>query len=260
MVLVQELPIVKNNHMKGPYYYLEIFSPTMASRAVAGQFLHLRISTSYDPILRRPLSLYRIQKKTGELGILYQVKGRGTTILSKKKAGETLDVMGPCGRGFQLVKEGPVLVVAGGIGVAPLWSLVESLGQENIGVDFLIGAFDKESLLYQEITSPQVSQYLCTEDGSMGFDGLVTELARRFLEEKRYTQVYSCGPVAMLKSMARLSSNQDIPCQISIEGRMGCGMGFCLACGVKKNNTEGYYRLCTEGPVFDAKEVSLEED
>lgn len=232
----------------------------MVAQALPGQFLHVRCSTELDPLLRRPLSLHWIDKEEGILGILYQVKGRGTALLSRRRPGERLDVLGPCGRGFQLSSVGPVLLVAGGMGVAPLRPLVEQFCQQGLEVDLLLGAKGREDLLWQEEwTYPSFTLHLATEDGSMGLKGLVTDYLHHFLQEKTPVYMYGCGPTGMLQTLVSISTREGIPCQISLEGRMGCGIGFCLGCAVKKGDGAGYHRLCTEGPVFHREEVSFEE-
>lgn len=257
MVIIEEVEILENRRLKGPYYYLKLKSLPIASKANPGQFLHIHMG-GCDPLLRRPLSLYQIHREEGLLSILYQIKGRGTTLLAEKRSGELLDVLGPCGRGFQLPAKGPVLVVAGGIGVAPLNALIEEMTKKDIRVDLLIGAATEEDLLpVDSCNHPLLSLQLATEDGSKGFCGLVTDLTEDVLVKRDYSLLYGCGPLPMLKILLSLSSLRDLPCQISLEGRIGCGMGFCLTCGIKKREDEGYFRLCTEGPVFHGEEVFL---
>lgn len=259
--MLENVEIIVNTNINGPYYYLEVLSPTMTSQAVPGQFLHIRPAPGIDPLLRRPLSIHRIYKEKGSLGVLYQVKGHGTALLSKRQPTERLDVLGPCGRGFLIPSTGPVLVVAGGIGIAPLFPLVQQLTQKGVVVDLLLGAGRREDLLCrEELVHPLLSLHLATEDGSLGLHGLVTDLLKVFLQKKTPVLIYGCGPVGLLKQLVSISSKEGIPCQISLEGRMGCGMGFCLGCAVKKKDGHGYHRLCTEGPVFHGEEVSFDED
>lgn len=261
MHILEEVKILKNTRIKGPYYHLQLKSNALASQATPGQFLHINIGAEYDPLLRRPLSLCQIIKDEGILGILYQLKGRGTTLLTKKREGETLDVLGPCGRGFQLPSKGPVLLVAGGIGVAPLGALIDEITQKGLEVDLLLGAStEKDLLLLDSFNHPLLFLSLATEDGSQGFCGLVTDLMKDVLENRDYSLLYGCGPLPMLKILVSLSSARNLPCQVSLEGRMGCGIGSCLTCGVKKREGNGYYRLCAEGPVFNGEEVLLYED
>lgn len=258
LLQIEKVEVLENRRVQGPFYYLELYAPTITSKALPGQFLHITVQEGYDPILRRPLSLHRIKKEEGSLGILYQVKGRGTALLTKKRKKERVEVLGPCGQGFELPSSGPVLVVAGGIGVAPLGALVEELTREDIDVDLLQGAVSKEGLLSMDaFLDPHLSLYLATEDGSEGYKGRVTDLFKALFWDKDYSLLYGCGPLPMLEVLLSISSKKNLPCQISLEGRMGCGMGFCLTCGVKKKSGHGYHRLCTEGPVFRGEEVSL---
>lgn len=264
--------IVKNERVAPEHYLMQFVSPEMTEEAKPGQFVHIRIGSGWDPLLRRPISLHRWDRKTGVVTLLYRVVGRGTRLLAAMKPGEQLDVMGPLGRGFDLTVAGshPV-VVGGGIGVAPLLALVEELSAQGAQVTILIGARTRELALGVETFQATGSEVeVVTEDGSLGHAGLVTERLRQLVAEKTVSSIYTCGPVPMLKEVQRLSMTHRIPLQVAVEEHMGCGVGACLTCvcKVKRANTPedhapdrgwDYALVCTEGPVFRGEEVSFDD-
>ena len=179
------------------------------------------------------------------LVLLYKTRGEGTIALSMLKEGETISVMGPLGNGFSIEDEGKVVYVAGGIGLPPLLSLYNKLKKGK----FLIGAKSEEDIPFDYIPAKAV---IATEDGSVGYKGLVTELLSG-LSLKKPCMVYACGPMAMLREAADISKHMDIPCQVSMEERMACGFGVCAGCVVK--TLSGNKSVCALGPVFNAEEI-----
>ncbi|RKY66278.1 MAG: dihydroorotate dehydrogenase electron transfer subunit [Candidatus Latescibacterota bacterium] len=245
-------------------FRLRLLSPRIAREARPGQFVHLRIREGTDPLLRRPFSIHRVNRERGEVQVLYQVVGQGTRLLSRKPVGERLDVLGPLGHRFEVSEEGGgVLLVAGGIGIAPLVFLCEDLLRGH-AVTALIGARSRDGILcHDSLRSGGVTVHIATDDGSLGHRGLVTDLLNAQLEAGREA-VYACGPVAMLRTVSALCRAHRISCQISLESRMACGLGACLGCAVKVRSSVPpgyeYKRVCKEGPVFDAEEVIFDEN
>ncbi|MBI5144915.1 MAG: dihydroorotate dehydrogenase electron transfer subunit [Candidatus Omnitrophica bacterium] len=242
---------------------MKMLSARIASRALPGQFLEVKVGDSNEPLLRRPFSIYRLDGAKVE--ILYEVLGKGTEILSQRKTGEYLDVIGPLGNGFNLIPNTydliPILV-AGGMGVAPLLFLAEKLVETkhqtpNTKYLTLIGAKTKKQILCaEEFKKLGCVVKIATDDGSEGFKGKVTDLLRIVLRTTHSAQrktLYACGPRPMLKEISRLSTKYNIPAQISLEEHMACGIGACLGCVVKTQ--QGYKRVCKEGPVFNADEI-----
>jgi len=261
-----------NKKVKGNYFHLAIQAPRITKQALPGQFLNIRVNDSCEPLLRRPFSIHRVSGSS--LEILYEVVGKGTEILSQRKPGDYLDVVGPLGSGFNLIpntyNQTPILV-AGGMGVAPLVFLVEKLKESKPFL--LIGAKTKSQILCEkEFKQLGCSVKIATDDGSRGFKGKVTELLEKILVAGRRSQVagrkikklvacdlrpetiiYACGPRPMLKEISRISQEYRIPAQISLEEHMACGIGACLGCVVKTR--QGFQRVCKEGPVFKADEI-----
>lgn len=234
------------------------------SSVVPGQFVMLRVSSGYDPLLRRPFGIFALQRSgDGEgavLEIVYKVVGKGTTIMSSLMPGEELDVMGPLGNGFPgLNEDQELLMVAGGIGIAPFKMLAEKY-QDSV---LLFGAKDSaEAVLVNDIKDLGIRVKVATMDGSRGEKGLVTDLMAS--ELNRRSVVFACGPMGMLKAVSRLSYENRVQCFVSLERAMACGVGACLGCAVKmkspeqgtekgENNAfENLKMVCSDGPVFDS--------
>ena len=247
---------------------MAVHSPEVASRAQPGQFLHLRITEGPDPLMRRPLSIFKVDTGNGSVSLLFRVVGRGTLALSGMKMGESLDIMGPLGRGFSVPpRTRTILVVAGGMGVAPLFFLAESLIQRGASLHFLLGARTQEQLLCRlQLRSLGVHLMISTDDGSEGFPGLITQLLEKLLREESFdphsTFVYSAGPEPMLSQVASLARQFEILGQISMERQMACGVGACLGCVVPcRSHGKGqkYRRVCADGPVFGLEEIAFQQ-
>ncbi len=203
------------------------------------------------PLLRRPLSVHRTLRNA--IDLLYEVVGIGTEALARRKAGELLDVIGPLGNGFDLGKARRAVLVAGGMGVAPLVALAEALAKKRAKIDVIIGARTKSHIFCEsEFKSLGCDVKVATEDGSKGTRGLATKLLSTMSHEEM--AIYACGPNAMLKEVARIAKARRLPCQVSLEEYMACGIGVCLGCPVKVK-TGGYKMVCKDGPVFDTKEI-----
>jgi dihydroorotate dehydrogenase electron transfer subunit len=207
-----------------------------------GQFVMLK-APSPGAFLRRPLGIMEL--KDGVLVLLYKTRGEGTIALSMLKEGETVSVIGPLGNGFNIDGEGQVVYVAGGIGLPPLVSLYNRLKKGK----FLIGARSDEDIPFDYIPG---KAEIATEDGSVGYKGMVTELLS-VMHLKNPSTIFACGPLAMLKEVAVLSKNMGIPCQVSLEERMACGFGVCSGCVVR--TATGNKSVCASGPVFNAEEI-----
>jgi len=243
--------ILSNEKIRLGYFKMLFESSYIAKEAMPGQFVEIKCSDTFDPLLRRPLGIHKVGAKTIEL--LYEVIGKGTDILSKKKEGDFLDVLGPLGSGFKILS-GSSILIAGGIGVAPMVFLAEALADKKIKPTVLTGAKTKKEILCDKDfgkISPDV--YIATDDGSRGEKGFVSELFEKLLKNSKPSVVYACGPYAMLKAIAGICKKKKILCQVSMEEKMACGIGVCLGCGIKVK--DGYKLVCKDGPVFDAQEI-----
>jgi dihydroorotate dehydrogenase electron transfer subunit len=254
--------VISNKKTGDRYWHCLLGACGIAHRAAAGQFVEIKLSDDLQPLLRRPFSIHNASESGIE--ILYEVVGRGSEIFSQKKPGEFLDIIGPLGEGFDysLPKCRDIevsVLVAGGIGVAPLVFLAKKLEtlRTKLETIVLIGARTKgEILCVEEFKKAGCSVKISTDDGSAGTKGRVTNLLENVLRKTHdpdCTMVFACGPKPMLKGVATISKKFEIPAQLSLESHMACGIGACLGCVV--DTIDGYKRVCKEGPVFNAEEI-----
>jgi dihydroorotate dehydrogenase electron transfer subunit len=233
------------------------FSSAAISRSVRpGQFLNLRVEESRDPLLRRPFSAYRIDGNVIE--VVFNVVGRGTAAMRGKKKGDLLDVMGPLGRPFDTVSLGydSGILIGGGLGVAPLPLLTSSLKKEGKQVVTFLGARTSAVLVTEYLQDPHIA----TDDGTRGFHGTVVDLASATLRAHPLSRprIFACGPTPMLRAVAAFARAEGIPCEVSLEGPMGCGIGICQGCPVETAGDEKRYALmCKDGPTFDIRTIKI---
>ncbi|MDA1190900.1 MAG: dihydroorotate dehydrogenase electron transfer subunit [Candidatus Poribacteria bacterium] len=230
--------------------------------AEPGQFLHLWLPSTDDPLLRRPYTIYRLRE--GEMEILFQVVGQGSALLAERNVGDTVTMLGPLGEGFHLPpKDATALVVGGGVGMASLYLLVERLVAEGIETRVLLGSRRADYVLCRDdLAELGVALEVATDDGSEGYHGFVTDLTARVLDDDRPTnpRIYACGPTPMMRALTKIALDRDVQTEVALENRMGCAMGVCLGCVVPIRHGEGreYQRVCKEGPVFNARDVIWE--
>lgn len=244
-------------------FNMSIKSQYICQNSKPGQFVNIRCCEGSELLLRRPISISGTDKKNGTFNIVFAVKGKGTRYLSQRKPGEILDIVGPCGNTFDNAeKYKNVIVAGGGIGVFPLLYLIEML--KGSYKSSLLGFRSKEDLLLlDEFIKCSDSVGICTNDGSAGEKALVTEMLEKELNgERKWDIIYACGPYEMLRRVHQIASGHNVPCQVSLEQRMGCGIGACLACACKiKNmgvNGWTYKHVCKDGPVFWSSDVIWE--
>jgi dihydroorotate dehydrogenase electron transfer subunit len=246
-------------------FRLKIYSPSISKKTLPGNFCHLRVNDTYSPLLRRAFSIHQVEREKKSFELLFKVVGPGTQILSQKKSGEKIDLLAPLGNSFSLpAKDDSVVLLAGRMGIAPLFYLVSYLIEEKFDpqkISLFFGVKKKdEYLLINEIVSTGIRLHLSTEDGSSGFKGMITDLFIQELKSKRLktkrTRFYACGPNPMLKKVSEISRKLGLDCQVSLENHMPCGIGACMGCVVR--TVKGYKRVCKDGPVFDAREVILD--
>ncbi|MGD9518871.1 MAG: dihydroorotate dehydrogenase electron transfer subunit [Armatimonadota bacterium] len=253
--------VVWNESITQWHYLLALKTKHAAAAAQPGQFIHVRVGPTHDPLLRRPLSVLRTDPGTGQLWVLVRVVGRGTRLLAEMEPGARLDIMGPLGRGWpEPPPQGDLILVAGGVGVAPLifWAEVLQSSYPASHVLSIFGAaHEGELACWLELAARSDEFYVATEDGSAGEKGLAVDLLRVYLDQRRVGAVYACGPRGMLAAAARLCARASVPCYVAMEQWMGCGIGACLGCVVPAAGG-GYVRVCTDGPVFRADELDWE--
>ncbi|MDR1368292.1 MAG: dihydroorotate dehydrogenase electron transfer subunit [Candidatus Accumulibacter sp.] len=241
-----------------------LVSEAFVRKAAPGRFVMLRVNDSTDPLLRRPFAVFDTGAASdgAYFEILYRVIGRGTAMLSEKKKGDILDILGPLGKGFSLDDSaGEKLLVGGGIGLAPLYALARKLREASSTVRLFAGGRVRGDILCADaFEAIGVECRFTTEDGSIGERALVTQPLVRHLESLDIgATIYACGPEAMLRAVAKIAACRAIPCQVSLESRMACGIGVCLGCVVPGRRhsvrTPDFRCVCAEGPVFDAREI-----
>lgn len=250
-----EAEILLNTEIAKGIYKMILKAKKVAEFASCGQFVNLYPKSKHT-LLPRPISICEIGEDT--ITLVYGVVGEGTKEFSLLKAKDTLKVSTPQGKGFTPMPAKTAVLVGGGIGVPPLVELAKKLDCPKIAV---IG-FREESFLKEELEKAGAKVYVATDNGSEGFKGNVIELIKK--ENIKGDYFYSCGPKVMLKALADYCQELDVPIQVSMEERMGCGYGACVGCVCKtKTNTEKGYehkKVCSDGPVFLAEEVIFDED
>ena len=244
----QNFKLIKNEEIADGIFDWIVENPNLSKLAQPGQFAHVKVP---GKTLRRPISICDATENT--LRLVFQVKGEGTEIMSKIKTGEEVEILAPLGNGFKIEKGKKYCFIGGGIGVPPM--LYAAKQAENPLV--ITGFRDKSLVILQEDFKKNGAEVvLTTDDGSAGIHGFVTDVLKERLSD--IDEVCACGPIPMLKAISEICKGK-VPCQISLEERMGCGIGACLvcACKTKLNGEEGYTHVCKNGPVYNAEEVVL---
>ncbi len=252
--IVERLDVVANDRLAEGIGLVTLDSPRIARDVAPGQFVHVRVDADSSSILRRPFSVHRVLDR--RIQLLYQVLGAGTRALSEKRPGDAMDAVGPLGRGFDVPEDAAhALLVAGGLGVAPLVFLAEELAERGVAATVAYGAPTSERLVARgalEASARRVE--VATDDGSAGSGGLVTQLVAPLIEDDSPDVVFACGPEPMSRAVAEAAAESGIACQVSLERLMACGVGACLSCVV--TTREGRACVCVDGPVFDAADVA----
>lgn len=222
-----------------------------------GQFVHIRVAKGLDPLLRRPISISSFDKEKSQFTMIYRREGKGTTLLAENGPGMPLDILGPLGNGFPVNEVNPcqtALLVGGGIGVPPLYELSKQLSARGVKVLHVLGFQTESAVFYEDEFLEYGDTYITTVDGSYGKKGFVTDI----IKDLEFDCLYTCGPTPMLKAIENGYSNKKV--FLSLEERMGCGVGACFACVCKTSNEQedvSYKKVCSDGPVFRAGEVVI---
>ena len=258
--------IVHNEPLAPGYFRMGLKCSPGFLDAVPGQFVMLRLARGSGVLLRRPFSIHRVRTVADGseiIELLYRVVGRGTDAMAGMRPGETVDLLGPLGRGFRYHHDWKRMVmVAGGIGVAPMVFLAQSMvknGFDLSGSEIFLGGRTQDDLLCsQDFSGMSMTVNLTTDDGSEGDQCLVTDPFELTVKRVKPDVVYACGPMPMLACVVGVARKLEIPCQVSIETMMACGMGACLGCAVESGREpDRYLHGCMDGPVFDAGEIEI---
>jgi len=265
--------IISNVEVSPGYRRMRMTAPPEFSAARPGQFVMVRVNEAIDPLLRRPFGIFDVGIHTPAqagatsqpyLEMLYRVVGKGTAMLAALHETDLLDILGPLGKGFEFgSSDEEKMIVGGGVGLAPLYFLARELVKKSPVRLFVGGKTRDDILCITEFERLGVECYVATEDGSLGDSGLVTEaLVGRLATCGSKPRIFACGPHGMLNAVAGIAAQWNIPCQVSLEGYMACGMGACLGCVAPgqrhSNETPDYRCVCADGPVFDAAELKWE--
>lgn len=250
MKKTEKCTLLKKYEIAPGIFDFTIESETIAKETQCGQFLHIDCGAS--TFLRRPISI--CDAENGTVRFIFQVKGEGTRSLAAYEPGDKLDVMGPLGHGFEIKGEHPV-IIGGGIGVFPLYKLAKSLK-----ADVFLGFRDKPLVVMEEeFKACSKSVTVGTDNGSYGYNGYIAGAMEKYLDENECDMICCCGPMPMLRAVKLIAESRGIPCQLSLEQRMGCGIGACLVCTCETTHegTDKHMRVCKNGPVFYSTEVTL---
>jgi dihydroorotate dehydrogenase electron transfer subunit len=281
----ETVAVVENRSLTGGHYLMSLDAPRQAPAVRPGQFAMVRILGRSDVLLRRPMSIFDVQAPNGVptrspqpasapriLQLLYKIVGRGTRLMAELKAGDKVGLLAPLGHGFfeeeylpRAHESDEILHVAGGIGIAALLLPAKHLAEVGFKQRLFFGARTKDDLVGVQEFKPLVrAMLLATENGAVGYRGFVTRPLEDYLTKhsnKKFLLMV-CGPSAMLRATVELAKRFRHPCLVSMENRMGCGVGVCLGCSIRVQGTghEAYQRVCTEGPVFWADKIVWETD
>jgi dihydroorotate dehydrogenase electron transfer subunit len=273
----RDAPVVAHERIVGNEFEIVFHAPEVARAAQPGQFLELLFGESYAPLVRRPFSLYRVDREAGTFSVLYLARGSFTSGLAQKRVGDLVSLLGPLGRPFTWPSEPGIrhILIAGGIGAPPIYFLAREIsrerarrGEESAGVLVINGARTQEMLVGMiEFGGLNILLHPVTEDGSHGRRGLTTELLTALLDEDAPgappTHLYACGSMPMLRAVSQIALARGLPCQVSIETSMPCGIGLCSGCAVPIRDPSApdgfaYALACADGPVFEARDLLWE--
>ena len=255
--LIDEGAVVASNNNVGPrLWVMRLQAPQIAKCVQPGQFIHMRIPGMDDHPLRRPFSVYAANALGGTIDLLYQTVGYGSTKMTGMVQGDECMVIGPVGHGWEVPEEASkVMLVGGGVGAAPLFMLTQECVKKGLDVTVILGAATKDAMVTLErYTKLLEHEPLCaTDDGTYGYSGFATGPVQEELQKGGYDWVATCGPTPLMRIVANMAHDAGVPCSVSMEKHMACGIGACLGCIV--DTVDGNKRSCVDGPVFDAEKV-----
>lgn len=257
MIQKELCKVLSQKEIASDIFELIIHGDLVSQINAPGQFVHLKVSNGLDPLLRRPISISSYDTEQNSLTMIYRKEGKGTSMLAELRPGMHVDILGPLGNGFPVeeVSTGDTaLLVGGGIGVPPLYELSNQLVAKGVKVIHVLGFQTVSAVFYEEEFLKNGETYVATVDGSYGRKGFVTDV----MKELQFDCIYTCGPTPMLRAIEQ--NYQDKKVFLSLEERMGCGIGACFACVCKKKDDPtgvSYKKVCSDGPVFRAGEVLI---
>ncbi len=248
---LEDVKIIENRYVGDKYYLMKVRAPKAAKAAKAGQFFMIKCKNDVR-VLRRPISLHHADADNEVLEFYYETVGKGTSEFAGLQTGDEINIQGPLGTGFDTEVEGKkIILVGGGMGMAPLKLLAEKLGERN-RVNFIAGGRDAGAVeIVKNFNIDEIT--VATDDGSVGVKGNTVEVLKDMLAKDSYDLIYTCGPHGMMLAVADTAYQNGVRCQISLEERMACGVKACVGCSIKTK--AGMKKVCADGPVFDAEEI-----
>ncbi len=249
----EQCKLIKKTEIIPGIFDFTVESGGIGAAAQCGQFLHIKCGG--NTFLRRPISI--CDARDGGVRFIFEVKGEGTKELSEIPEGGYIDILGPLGHGFEIKAYKKPLIIGGGIGVFPLYKLAKDLGS---GANVFLGFRDKSRVVMEdEFNAVSKMCIVGTDDGSYCYNGYIASAMEHYIKNNPCDMIFSCGPTPMLKAVKEIAEKNGIECQLSLEQRMGCGIGACLVCSCETifEGTNKYMRVCKNGPVFDSKVVKL---
>jgi len=248
-----DLVVKSNVALNNQYSLLILTSHSKLPEMLPGQFVEVRVDNSPNTFLRRPISINYVDYKLNELWLLIQIVGEGTRKMCELKTGDNINLLVPLGNSFSLpnLKTSKLLLIGGGVGIAPLLFMGSYLKEMGFSCNFLLGGRSEENLLQLSDFEKFGTVYTTTEDGTHGERGYVTQ--HSVLSSSNFDLIYTCGPTPMMKAVASYAYKNNIECEVSLENTMACGIGTCLCCVTDSIN--GHVCVCTEGPVFNIKKL-----
>lgn len=249
--------VTGNTRLNARHFVLELKAEMPLPEIFPGQFVQVLVHNSPSTFLRRPFSIHFADYEKNTLKLLVQIKGEGSRHLGMLNADDTLNLVYPLGNSFSIPESNNILLVGGGAGVAPLMFMGDFLNRKNIRPDFLLGFRSADEVSQVEEYSRYGKVFLCTDDGSMGEKGFVTQHPLFAQTPLPYQKIYCCGPDAMMHAVSFIAAEKEVECEVSLENFMACGYGVCLCCITQTD--KGNERVCVEGPVFDAARLKWEK-
>ena len=255
MYMQGRYPIIAKKAIAKGMFDVTVLCPEVAAQAQAGQFVQIAAEGFF---LRRPISICDIDKEKGTLRLVFEVRGKGTDKISELNIGQNIDMIAPLGKGFKVLSGKKAICVGGGIGTPPMLGIAKLYGENARAISGFRNA--GIAILQDDFKAAGAKAILCTDDGSAGVKGFVTDALKAEIEKEKPDIIYACGPMVMLKGVAAIAEQNGIECQVSLEQRMACGVGACLVCVCRtvKDGKEIFSHVCKDGPVFDSKEVAFD--
>ncbi len=259
-MIFEDVTITKNSEIASGIWKMEFYAPEISSvYNGAGQFIQIQIERGWEYPLRRPMSIAGCNDKT--MSIIYKIFGAGTSILSKKIPGDSINILGPLGNIFNLGDNHTQILVGGGVGLAPIVNLWNQFNGNTKNTFLIIGAKTREEHIHAH--EPEKHIHVTTDDGSLGTKGTVMNTLEKLCENEKTPEVIACGPESMLKAVQSYVTMNNIPAQLAVESYMGCGVGICQGCVILRQNNskkehsyhERYSLVCMDGPVYNAGEI-----